>query len=241
MFDTPIDTKVLVFDLHGTLVDRDRGLREALAREAGIGEDSAATLVAALDAAEDGILPELEEFRPCREVLAGSLVRAAEHVGLDLPPARAAVVAAGMPDWPLVPGVAGPLARLSGRYRLAAIANADGDDLSRTLARMPVPFEHAVAADRVGCYLPEPDHLLALLHEMVVDEHEVLVVSGGPGRAILPAAALGIPAARVDPGDGPPPEDLPVLHRVKTLAELADRLVRERRRGGRVARRPRPR
>ncbi len=244
MFDFPIDTKVLAFDVYGTLVDWNRGLAEALARETGIEGLPAIGLLEARIPIEQELEAELEEFRPYREILAESLVRAAEETGLSLGPAAAERIAGSIAEWPLFPDVAEALPRLARRYRLAAVSNVDREDLARTLARMPAPFEHAVPADHVGCYKPEPDHFLALMHEMVVDEHEVLAVSAFPEYDLEIATDLGIPAAYVDRRGRPLPEDVEVLHRVRDLRELADRLLRPRGRGGRrgrVARRPRRR
>ncbi len=245
MSEHPIDTKVLAFDVYGTLVDWDRGLREALAREARIGGLPAIGLLEARIAHERELEAELEEFRPYREILAESLVRAADATGLALEAAAAERIAASIAEWPLFPDVAEALPRLARRYRLAAVSNVDREDLERTLLRMPVPFAHAVPADHVGCYKPEPDHFLALMHEMVVDEHEVLAISAFPEYDLETATDLGIPAAYVDRRGRPLPEDVEVLHRVRDLAELADRLLRPRRQGGRrrgrVARGPRRR
>ena len=243
MFDHPIDTKVLALDLVGTLFDRDRGLAGALAREAGIEGLPAVGLLAARAEAEDEIRVELEEFRPYREILAESLLRAGRETGVALPPAAAARIAATIGEWPLHPDVPAALPRLASRWRLAAITDADEEDLATLLARLPAPVEHAVSAERVGCFRPEPDPLLALMHEMIVDEHEVLVVSTWPALDLEPAAALGIPAAWVDRYGVPLPDDVPVLHRAPDLGRLADRLLggHSRRGGRRVARRPRRR
>jgi 2-haloalkanoic acid dehalogenase type II len=222
---------VLSFDVFGTLVDWERGLSEAAARTLQLsGPGAARPLVAARAEVEWTMIEELEDFRPYRDLLADSLVAAGPRAGLPVARAQAEAIAASLPEWPLFEDVAGALDRLAQRYRLALVSNCDRTDLEAVARRLGTLEAHLVAAGDVEAYKPEPDHLLALMHELELDEDEVLHVSAHADYDLETAMDLGLPAAYVDRRGEPLPEGIEVLRSFATLDALADALVKRRRR-----------
>jgi 2-haloalkanoic acid dehalogenase type II len=214
------------FDCYGTLVDWERGLAEALRAEwPGLDDAARGRFVEARGAEEWRILSEMEAFSPYRAVLAESVLAAAARLELPADADRAARVAASIGTWPPFSDAAGALRRLGGRFRLAIASNVDRGDLERTLVLLGSPDVHCVTAEHVGCYKPEPDHLMALLHELGLDEDELLHVSACPEFDLETAQDLGIPAAYVDRRDVPLPEEIEVAFAVSDLDELATRLL----------------
>ena len=230
--------RVLSFDVLGTLVDWDRGLADALRRHARIEHPGLIeTLLEERLDAEWDLLEELEEFRPYREIVAESLLAAARASGTILGPAQAEAVAATVGDWPPFPDAGPALAQLAERFPLALVSNADRDDLERLAEGLGAPFRHLVAAGDVQAFKPEPDHLLALLHELELEEEELLHVSAWPEYDLGVAQDLLVPAAYVNRRGEPLPEEVEVAFEVASMEALARRLLRPRG-GAKPRRRP---
>ncbi len=218
---------VLSCGVFGTLVDRDAGLAQALAAHAGIAH--AAQQQAIVEAWHDAaweLADELEEFRPYDELLEEALVRAAARSGalLARTAARAAVATAG--EWPLFPDAGPALARFAAeRQPLALVSNYPRAAVERVAARLNVTPRRIVTAVDVEAYKPEPDLLLALLHELEMDEDQLLHVAAIPEFDLFTAEDLGVPAAFVDRAGEGLPEDLAVTWRGPGLDALADWLL----------------
>ncbi|MBP7147859.1 MAG: HAD family hydrolase [Acidobacteria bacterium] len=231
--------RVISFDCFGTLVDARAGLRAALAGEIPGAGSRIELLLGALADRMWEALEELEEFRPHRDLLAGCLVEAGRAAGLELPADAAARVAASCGSWPLYPDAPAALATLAGRWPIAVISNAGAEDLGRIVARLGVAVAKSISSDHVGSFKPEPDHFLALLHEMELDEEQLLHVSASPEFDLQTVEDLGIPRAYVDRDGRGLPEEITATLRFRDLGGLARRLVEPARRGpsrGRAAR-----
>lgn len=232
---TRLQPKLISFDCFGTLVDWQRGLEDALREHAGIANASQARRIfmARIDA-EWELIEELEEFRPYRAILAESLVVAARREGTMLGSGQAERVAATITEWPPFDDVKEYLPKLALHLPLAVVSNCDRADLDRVLARLGAPFAHSISADHVMAYKPEPDHLLALLHETELDEEEVLHVSAHADYDLATAQDIGVPAVYLDRRREALPDDIDVALRVDSLEALFRRLTgRTRRRSAR--------
>ena len=229
-----IRPEVVAFDVLGTLVDTEAGLSKALAEVLGL-RDAALMrcLVVEQSNAAWNLLTELEEFRSYRQVTVESLLQAASALEASITEAQAETIAGGLPEWPLFPEVVAALSILGGKWRLALLSNLDGEDLSRVAERLGCSEAHAISADRVGCYKPEPDHLMALMHELEVDEEAIVMVSAHGDYDLLTANGLGIPAVYVDRRGEPLPEEVEAAFHVPDLTRLVQRLTRPRPGGGR--------
>jgi 2-haloalkanoic acid dehalogenase type II len=219
----PRSVRVASFDLGGTLLDAERGLVEAVRDSLGGGDPARLRLLAAARAdAELELLEELEDYRPYAEVLAETLLSAAPRAGLTITAEQARAVAATLPDWPFFEDAVPALERIAARFPVAFVTNADRADWERLARRLPFRAARAVTGSDVLCYKPEADHLLALLHELELDEEELLHVSALPELDLATAEDLGIPHAYLDRFGEPLPEEITALVTVKTMTELAD-------------------
>jgi 2-haloacid dehalogenase len=145
----------LTFDCFGTLVDWRHGIRTgAELLFPGRGEE----LLAGFTRHEPGVQTEQPTLR-YRDVLAESLRRACADAGLDLLDDDAAVLAAGLPFWPVFPDTRAGLAALrAAGWRLALLTNCDRDLIAHSLRRIAVPIDAVVTAEDVGAYKPDRAH-----------------------------------------------------------------------------------
>lgn len=221
--------RVVSFEPLGTLLDVRAGIDAGLADRAGIVHPGQREKI--LDEFADAeweLLDEVGEALPWREIVARALVRAASRAGSLLAPAAAQEIAAGLSAWPLFADAVPALRRIADRYKIAFVTHADRDDAAALAARLPVKIVHTVSAGDLEAYKPEPDLLLALLHELELDEDELLHVGSSPDYDLYTAEDIGVPSAFVDRDDAGLPEDLEVALHVKDLATLASALCDRR-------------
>jgi 2-haloalkanoic acid dehalogenase type II len=220
----PREYAVVTFDCYGTLIDWERGIRDAFAA-------TAAALRAPVDvdralALYEEIEPvvEAESFRSYREVLAESARRVAARLGWPLPESRAGFLGDSLPNWPPFPDTNPALRRLDGAgYRLGILSNVDDDLLAWTRRLLAAPFEVAVTAQQVGSYKPAAGHFTAA--RQLIGGEPWLHAAQSYFHDVAPARALGIPVAWINrkgqrAADGGKP-DL----EFRTLTGLADRLA----------------
>lgn len=216
----------------GTLVDREEGLSRSLA---GGGADPAAARAAAegLGARLLDLTGPEEPYRPWSELLAEGLALAAETAGHALPQGSPAEAARGLPGWPPFPEAAEALALLAGRFRLAVVANGERRVLEEALEAFPFDLAgaHLVCSEDLESHKPAPDTYLAALHELEIDEEDLLVLSDDPLRDLVTLHDLGIPAGWIRRRGGELPEEVAVDFVEADLLGAARRLTG--RRGGR--------
>jgi 2-haloacid dehalogenase len=230
MADAP---RVISFGCLGTLVDRDRGLDDALREHLGVeAEPQRVALIGAQRDAEWELIEGLETWRPFREILRDSLVVAGRRFGVPIAQARAEAVAATVGAWPLFDDVPGALAELAPRAPLALLPELEGPDLGRVLERLPVSFAHVVPAERVEAFRPEPDPWMALLHEMQLDEEELLHVASDVSEELFTTTDLGIPSVFINRAGGAPAEDVAYRFELSSMKALPARLYGSRTRRG---------
>jgi 2-haloalkanoic acid dehalogenase type II len=215
---------IVTFDCYGTLIDWERGLREAFARAAaaeGVALDPAAALAAYADIEP---LVEAETYRPYRTVLTETARRVGERLGWPLAKDRATFLADSLPEWPPFADTNPALERLAtSGYRLGILSNVDDDLLAGTLRHLGVPFDLLVTAQQVGSYKPAHGHFLRArqrigakpwLHAAQSDFHDV-----------VPARALGIPIAWINRQNKAAPDGGRADREFRTLSDLADWLA----------------
>lgn len=218
--------KAISFDCYGTLINWHQGLVTALGKATGqLDPERLLELVAVRGEVEWEMIAGLEEFRPYRELVAASLLEAAPRAGFPIDAEQAAEVGASIGLWPPFPDAPPALARLADWYQLAIASNVDRQDIARSAALLGVEFTRIVTAEDVQCYKPEPDHLMALVHELGFDEEEILHVSSYPEYDLGIAADLGIPAAYVNRLGHPLPAEFPARFEVPDMTALARQLL----------------
>lgn len=219
----PRSVRVVCFELGGTLLDAETGLVEALRRVLGGGDPQRLKLLAALRADEElERIEQLEEYLPYADLFASTLQAAAPRAGIVMTEAQAREVAGSLSEWPFFEDALAALERISTRFPIAFVTNMDRPAWERLARRIPLRIERAVTSSEVLCFLPEADHLLALLHELELDETELLHVSAHGELDLATAEDLGIPRAYLDRRGEPLPEEVSAQITVRTMTELAD-------------------
>jgi 2-haloacid dehalogenase/putative hydrolase of the HAD superfamily len=151
----------LTFDCYGTLIDWESGIRDSFLEAAsrdGVRLDGDAVL-----RAYAAIEPEVEQegWRPYREILAESAVRAAHLLGWPLARQRAIFLAESLPSWQPFADTNPALQRLEAAgYKLGILSNIDDDLLERTRRLLGAKFPLIVTAQQVRSYKPAPAHFI---------------------------------------------------------------------------------
>jgi 2-haloacid dehalogenase len=215
------------FDVYGTLVDWNSGIRAELARL--FGESQADELLASYHAIE----PRIQRQHPTtsyREVMGLVLAEVASQAGSDLPQEERDALGSSLPRWPVFPEVPEALADARQRgWKLVALSNSDRDLIEASLRTIGVPFDGAVVASEVGSYKPAHGHWRTFSESTGADPAQHVHVAQSHFHDIVPATELGIRSIwinRLDEhGEPPPTRELPDL---TGLGAVLDELVPSR-------------
>ena len=194
------------FDCYGTLIDWNRGIREAIGEE----------LLHRYHEVESQVESE-EPTLSYREVL----TETARRIGVDEPEA----LAESLPQWPVFPEVTGALERAPrGRWKLAILSNTDRDYIDASMAAIGVPFDLAIVASEIGSYKPTHGHWHAF--EQAVGQLPDVHVAASHFHDIVPATALGLKTIWINRlGEELEPEPTRELPNLSGLAEALDELA----------------
>jgi 2-haloalkanoic acid dehalogenase type II len=211
---------IITFDCYGTLIDWERGMREAFAKVLAR-SGSAATPEEAVEI-YGTIEPvvQSEEYRKYREVLDEAASRTLFALGITRPGTRT-FLSDSLHAWPPFPDTNGGLERLrDAGVRLALLSNIDDDLLGATLAHFTVAFDFKITAQQVGSYKPAEGHFLAARE--VIGDARWLHAAQSYFHDIIPARSLGIPTAWINRKDEDSLDEGFPDWEFGDLAELAD-------------------
>jgi 2-haloacid dehalogenase len=194
------------FDCYGTLIDWNRGIREAIGEE--------------LLHRYHEVELEVEAASPglsYRDVL----TETARRIGAEDP----AALADSLPQWPVFPEVTGALERARrGQWKLAILSNTDRDYIDASLASIGVPFDVVIVAGEIGSYKPAQGHWHAF--EEAVGRLPDVHVAASHFHDVVPATALGVKTIWINRlGEDLEPEPTRELPNLSGLAEALDELV----------------
>jgi FMN phosphatase YigB (HAD superfamily) len=100
---------------------------------------------------------------------------------------------------PIFPDVAEALSTLTSLgWRLAILTNCDEDLFAETSARLPVPFDVVVTAERVRSYKPDLGHFRTFAELTGATPANWIHVANSWVHDILPAARMGLRSVWVD-------------------------------------------
>lgn len=151
------DSKLLTFDVMGTLIDFESGVLNyvrPIIQKAGANVTDEAFL--ACFGRMEGREHELRPQDPFPVMLAPIYRAVAAELGLPNGAGIAEGMRGSIPDWPAFPDSVEMLMKLKTRFRLVAMTNADNwavVQFSRTLGE---PFDDMVTAEDVGVCKPDP-------------------------------------------------------------------------------------
>jgi len=220
--DKPYD--VITFDCYGTLIDWERGIRDAFSAVAAaahlpVDPDAALKLYVEVEAAL-----EAEAYRSYRAILTEAARRIAARLGWPLPESRAAFLALSLPNWPPFPDTNPALRRLTeAGYRLGILSNVDDDLLAWTHRHLAAFFEIVVTAQQVGSYKPAPGHFTTA--RALIGGQRWLHAAQSYYHDVAPCRALGIPVAWINRKGEAAPDGARPDREFRTLTGLADWLA----------------
>ena len=220
----------VTFDCYGTLIDWERGILNALQpvlapHSIDVSEEELLERYAGHEAAL-----EAGDYLPYRDVLAGSLRRLCQDLGLSPSDHDATEFSETVGAWPAFHDTAVALRRLSDRFRLGVITNCDKDLFALSNRRLGVTFDWIVTAEDARSYKPSLTPFEVAFATIDVPRDRVLHVAQSLYHDHVPAKQLGLTTVWVDrrhdrPGFGATPEasatpDLTVPD-MRTLADVA--------------------
>ena len=130
-------------------------------------------------------------YRPYRDVLRDTVAQIMREYGLSYREEDGEALVAAVPTWGPFPDVPPALERLRTRCKLAIITNSDDDLMAGNVARIGVPFDHVVTAERARAYKPSPVVFDYALRTLGCGPGEVLHVAQGFAYDVVPAHRLG--------------------------------------------------
>ncbi|MGI9437731.1 MAG: HAD family hydrolase [Geminicoccaceae bacterium] len=202
------DFTVLTLDCYGTLVDRDRGIVNALMpwlSDAGVmagrgeiirafSQAERTTLVTAPGVCYRDILLEIHD------ALAKFFDVARDHEA-------AKSLASSISQWPIHADVADALAYLKQYYRLVVLTNIDHASFDGTNKSLGVAFDAVYTAEDIGSYKPSMksfDFLLNRLKTAGITKERVLHVAGSLRFDHVPAKRRGMSTCWIQRPNGRP-------------------------------------
>ena len=189
----------LSFDCYGTLVDWETGISRAVAgvlESHGMPKSRAEILALFADA--EPRVQRSQDYMEYRRVLREVMATIGTELGFRCTEPELECLADSLPGWPVFPDVAGALAALKTRYKLAVISNVDDDLFAGTTQAIGVDFDAVITAEQVRSYKPSPRNFDAAARRMTVEKQRWLHVAESLYHDIAPANRLGIPCVWVN-------------------------------------------
>lgn len=199
-------TKILTFDIYGTLIDCETGLYNTLlSSPLGPHLPSSRTTVLVAHEHHEKSLHASSPSSPQATILYNATIQYAHS--LNLVPAKlseqdvvtaATQVAASMGAWPAFPDTVAAMQELGQHYKLAALSNTDADIFAATCAGplKGVRWDAVYLAQDIGSYKPDLRNFEYLLEHVREDfgigKEEVLQVANGVDADIVPCREMGI-------------------------------------------------
>jgi 2-haloacid dehalogenase len=180
--------KWISFDCYGTLVDWLGGFTAILKPIAG---ESTSSLLSAYHRCEPQV--EAESYRPYREVLTTTLLRAAREIGMPMTEAQARRLPEQWGKLPIMVDIEATLAELrADGFKLAVLTNCDEDLFAQTQRLFRKPFDLVITAERVRSYKPAPAHFHYFQSKTGADVVHWVHVANSWFHDVAPARELGI-------------------------------------------------
>lgn len=184
--------RLITFDCYGTLIDWENGMLAAL-RPMFSRNDRKTDDVRLLELYGE-IEAELEAgpYLPYRQVLAETVQRMGQRLGMEASKQQGAEFAASFTRWKPFDDTVSSLQSLAKKFRLGIISNVDDDLFAETRKKLPVEFAFVVTAEQMKSYKPAQQNFHEALRRAGLDKSQVLHVGQSLYHDIAPANALGI-------------------------------------------------
>ena len=215
----PNEIYTLTFDCYGTLIDWQRGVREAAAAIESLRNADLPRLVRDRERIEREV--QRGPYQPYGAVLAQSLIAAAREQALVVAEEDALRFARTQASWPSFEESHAVLTRLAERWQLAILSNVETRVLAASVDLLDAPFEALVTAEELRSYKPSRPHFDAALARLGVENRRILHVAASLYHDVRPASALGFRTAWIDRENEGRAEDVAPDLSVPDLTALA--------------------
>ncbi|POR38320.1 Haloalkanoic acid dehalogenase [Tolypocladium paradoxum] len=235
------DSRVLVFDCFGTIVDWESGVLAGLqplldANTATLSRERLLGVYHECEAAQQAATPGLSYDK----LLAAIYTQLASKLNLRAPDAaESEAFGASVGVWPAFPDSVDALRRLSRHYKLVILSNVDRASFKKSNSGPleGIPFDLVITAEDVGSYKPDLRNFQYMLSEVEknfgVEKDQVVQTAQSQFHDHHPAKQMGIKSSWiVRPGSVMGNRDEVVYDwKFNTLGDMADALEAEVRRG----------
>ncbi len=217
----PKNITFVTFDVYGTLIDYEKGVTDAFAKEAkreGVTLDKD-EVIAHFHEISRGI--EGGSYELYAEVLRRTAVEISKRMDWDLEPSRSGFLPDSLARWAPFKETNAQLNKFRKNFQTGLISNVDDKLLGQTRRHIPSDFDLVVTAQQVRSYKPDPAHFNECARRMGTKKGWVHIAASHY-HDIEPCAKLRVPTIWVnrkkevlEPGQKKPTVE------VKTLLEAA--------------------
>jgi len=213
----------LTFDCYGTLIDWRNGIESHLGellRKNGLAPAAKVyPIYLKVEAEEEG------NYRPYRDILTDSALRAAEHFRISITREEARSFAASVPSWTPFVDTVESLRQIGEKgYRRVILSNVDQDLLKGTISQNHLEVDGYVTAEDVGSYKPALEHWNRFFDEYKPTKDRTLHVAQSIFHDIRPASRIGIATAWINRYSDAKPADVNPTYVVPDLSALQQAL-----------------
>ena len=190
------DFDALSFDVYGTLIDWESGMRAGLRPltdrlDTGMSDDAVLEMHARHESGAQAQTPG----RLYSDLLATVYRRCAEELGLAVDWEDCARYGASVGDWPAFPDSFEALAYLKRHYRMIVLSNVDNRSFAGATAKLGISWDSVFTAEDIGSYKPAQrnfDYLLAAIDRMGIAKGRLLHSAESMFHDHVPARANGL-------------------------------------------------
>jgi 2-haloalkanoic acid dehalogenase type II len=218
------EIRAITFDVYGTLVDWEAGIR-SWAEKMLAKKGSSLTGAEFFQKWEEHQFSLLTPYRGYRDLTARAVERVLRDLKLPVDPDDGPSLADQISKWKPFPDVGEALRRLGAQYKLGVISNMDNIVLFETVSRLGAPVHFRFSAEDARAYKPDPAPFKLMLQRTGMDPAHVLHAGFGWRYDLTPAHELGMQTAFVNRGGIELPSGAHADLVVPSVAALADKLL----------------
>ncbi|MDP9228865.1 MAG: HAD hydrolase-like protein [Actinomycetota bacterium] len=191
------EIKWVTTDCYGALIDWERGITDAFAKEAerdGLTIDEKALLERFLEVQAQIMSGSYELYA---EVLRRAAVTVAEEIGWTIEPSRAQFLPDSVARWQPFRETNAALDRIRDRYELGIVSNIDDKLLGISRRHLRTDLDLVVTAQQVRSYKPDPTHFRETARRIGGKKGWVHIASGYE-TDVAPALKMNVPVIWVN-------------------------------------------
>ncbi|SIN83898.1 haloacid dehalogenase type II [Vannielia litorea] len=190
------DYTALSFDVYGTLIDWEAGMRAGLRPltdrlDVEMSEDAVLEMHARNESATQAQTPA----KRYSDLLATVYRRCAEELGLSVDWDECERYGASVPDWPAFEDSAEALAYLKQHYKMIVLSNVDNRSFDGAARKLGIAWDAIYTAEDIGSYKPAQrnfDYLLAGIGQLGVQKSQLLHTAESMFHDHVPGRANGL-------------------------------------------------